>query len=214
LLAGFCRARALSTRNNEPEKASRPFDRDRDGFVLSEGAGVLVIEELGHAERRGARIYAELAGYGLSSDAHHYTRPDPNGLGSGRAMTLALSDAGMDPAEIDYVNAHGTSTVPNDRIETLAVKKAFGGHARKLAVSSSKSMLGHMLGAAGAVEAAITALALSEGLIPPTINLLRRDPDCDLDCVPGKSRRRNIGAALTNSLGFGGINAALVLRKF
>ncbi len=214
ILAGFCQAKALSLRNNDPEKASRPFDRDRDGFVLSEGAGVLVLEELGHARSRNARIYAELAGYGLSSDAYHYTLPDPGGEGSARAMMLAMADAEMSPKEIDYVNAHGTSTVANDRIETLAIKKAFGDHARKLAISSSKSMLGHMLGAAGAVEAAIAALALQQGIVPPTINLENPDPECDLDYVPNKARKQTIKTALSNSLGFGGINAALVFKKY
>jgi 3-oxoacyl-[acyl-carrier-protein] synthase II len=213
-LAGFSRAKALTLRNDEPEKASRPFDRQRDGFVLSEGAGVLVLEELRHAEKRGVGIYAELAGYGLSSDAYHFTRPDPDGEGSARAMTLALVDAGMRPDDIDYVNAHGTSTIQNDKIETLAIKKAFNDHARKLAISSSKSMLGHMLGAAGAVETAVTAISLSQGIIPPTINLEHPDPECDLDYVPNTSRKQKIKAALSNSLGFGGINAALVLKKY
>ena len=171
VLAGFCQAKAVSLRNDRPEQASRPFDRDRDGFVLAEGAGVLVLEELKHAEKRGARIYGELAGYGLSSDAFHYTSPDPDGDGSSRAMSLALADAGMGPQDIDYLNTHGTSTVPNDRIETIAVKKTFGHHAKRISLSSSKSMLGHMLGAAGAVEAAITTLVLHHGVIPPTINL-------------------------------------------
>ncbi len=214
VLAGFCRARALSQRNDQPEKASRPFDRDRDGFVLAEGAGVLILEELDHADARGARIYAELTGYGLTSDAFHYTRPEPNGAGSARAMTLALADAGTPPEEIDHINAHGTSTVPNDRIETLAIKAAFGEHSKRLAVSSSKSMLGHMLGAAGAVEAAVTALSLHEGVIPPTLNCETPDPECDLDYVPNVSRRRSIQTALSNSLGFGGVNAALVLKRF
>jgi 3-oxoacyl-[acyl-carrier-protein] synthase II len=214
ILAGFCQARALSQRNNEPEKASRPFDRDRDGFVLAEGAGVLILEELRRAEKRGARIYAELAGYGLSSDAYHYTRPDPEGDGPARAMTLALADAGLGPEDIDYINAHGTSTQYNDRIETLAIKKAFGAHAYKLAVSSTKSMLGHMLGAAGAVEAAVTALALSEGTLPPTINHEHPAPECDLDYVPNRSRKQAINAALSGSLGFGGINAALALKVY
>ncbi len=214
VLAGFCQAKALSRRNDEPERASRPFDRDRDGFVLAEGAGVLILEELGHAESRHARIYAELAGFGLSSDAFHYTRPDPAGDGSARAMALALADAGLRPEEIDCVNAHGTSTVPNDLIETLALKTAFGEQAKKLAVSSTKSMLGHMLGAAGAVEAAVTALAIHEGIIPPTANYETPDPACDLDYVPNKARRQPIRAALSNSLGFGGINAALVLKHF
>jgi 3-oxoacyl-[acyl-carrier-protein] synthase II len=213
MLAGFSQAKALSQRNDAPQKASRPFDLDRDGFVLSEGAGVLVLEELGHAEKRGARIYAELAGYGLSSDAYHYTRPEPDGEGSARAMMLAIADAGMRSDDIDYVNAHGTSTKANDRIETLAIKKTFGVHAQKLSISSSKSMLGHMLGAAGAVEAAATALALLEGTIPPTINLEHPDPECDLDYVPNKARRQKIKAALSNSLGFGGVNAALVMKK-
>ena len=213
VLAGFCQAKAVSLRNSAPEKASRPFDKHRDGFVLAEGAGVLVLEERGHAERRGARIYAELAGYGLASDAYHYTRPDPEGDGSARAMALALSDAGMRPEEIEYINAHGTSTISNDSIETLAIKKAFGPHAHNLAVSSSKSMLGHMLGAAGAVEAAITAFSLHEGVITPTINYETPDPACDLDMVPNKARTRPIKAALSNSLGFGGLNAALVLKR-
>jgi 3-oxoacyl-[acyl-carrier-protein] synthase II len=213
VLAGFCQARALSSRNEKPETASRPFDLDRDGFVLSEGAGVLVLEEFGFAEKRGAAMYAELRGYGLSSDAFHYTRPDPTGDGSGRAMLLALRDAGMTPDEIDHLNAHGTATKPNDKIETLAIKKVFGSHAEKLAISASKSMLGHMLGAAGAVEAGITALALRDGIMPPTINLETPDPDCDLDYVPNSARKKKIGAALSNSLGFGGLNAAIVLKK-
>jgi 3-oxoacyl-[acyl-carrier-protein] synthase II len=214
ILAGFCQARALSQRNDEPSKASRPFDRDRDGFVLAEGAGVLVLEELAHAQKRGAKIYAELAGYGLSSDAYHYTRPDPEADGPARAMVLAIEDAGLGPEDVDYINAHGTSTVSNDRIETLAIKKTFRKHAYSLAVSSSKSMLGHMLGAAGAVEAAVTALALSNGIIPPTINYETLDPECDLDYVPNHARKKDLHAALSNSLGFGGINAALVLKAF
>ena len=214
VLAGFCKAKALSLRNDEPEKASRPFDKHRDGFVLSEGAGVLVLEELGRARKRRAHIYAELAGYGLSSDAYHYTKPDPAGDGPSRAISLALSDAGMRPEEIDYINAHGTSTVPNDRVETLAIKKTFHEQAHRLAVSSSKSMLGHMLGAAGAVEAAITSLALRDGVIPPTINYETPDPECDLDFVPNKARKKNIHAALSLSLGFGGINAALLIKKY
>jgi 3-oxoacyl-[acyl-carrier-protein] synthase II len=213
ILAGFCQARALSVRNTEPAKASRPFDRDRDGFVLAEGAGVLVLEEREHALKRGARIHAELAGYGLSSDAYHYTQPAPDGAGAARAMQLAIADAGMKPHDIDHINAHGTSTVPSDRIETLAIKKAFGNHAGQLAVSSSKSMLGHMLGAAGAVEAAITCLALQNNIIPPTLNLEHQDPSCDLDFVPNTARRKELRAALSNSLGFGGINAALVLKR-
>ncbi len=213
ILAGFCQAKALSLRNHEPERASRPFDAERDGFVLAEGAGVLVLEERERATARGAKIYAELAGFGMTSDAHHFTRPDPDGDGPARAMSLALSDADIRPGEIDYINAHGTSTVPNDRIETLAIKKAFGPDAYRLAVSSSKSMLGHMLGAAGAVEAGITALSLSQGIIHPTINLDNQDPECDLDYVRGSSRKKNIRASLSTSLGFGGINAALVFKK-
>jgi 3-oxoacyl-[acyl-carrier-protein] synthase II len=212
VLAGFCQAKALSRRNESPEQASRPFDRDRDGFVLSEGAGVLVLEELSHAEHRGATIYAELAGYGLSSDAYHFTRPDPNGDGAGRAMNLALADARLRPEDIAYVNAHGTATVSNDRIESLAIRRVFGDHADSVAVSSTKSMLGHMLGAAGAVEAAVTALAVREGIIPPTVNLENADQECDLDYVPNKARKQPVNAALSNSLGFGGINAALVIR--
>ncbi len=212
LLAGFCQARALSLRNSEPEKASRPFDGERDGFVLAEGAGVLVLEEWHRARKRGARIYAELAGYGLSSDAYHYTRPDPDGSGPARAMALALADAGLRPEEIDHINAHGTSTRTNDRIESMAIRKVFGEQARRIAVSASKSMLGHMLGAAGAVEAAVTALAIREGIIPPTINQQQPDPECDLDYVPNKARKQEVRAALSNSLGFGGINASLVMQ--
>jgi 3-oxoacyl-[acyl-carrier-protein] synthase II len=214
VLAGFCQAKALSRRNNAPEKASRPFDRDRDGFVLAEGAGVLILEELGHAEQRGASIYAELAGYGLTSDAYHYTRPDPDGDGPARAISLALADAGLGPEDVDYINAHGTSTESNDRIETAAIKKVFGDHAKTLVVSSNKSMLGHMLGAAGAVEAAITALTLQQGIIPPTINYETPDAACDLDYAPNRMRTRPIRAAVSDSLGFGGMNAALVLKKF
>ncbi|HAS54684.1 MAG: beta-ketoacyl-[acyl-carrier-protein] synthase II [Nitrospirae bacterium GWC2_57_13] len=213
LLAGFCQARALSLRNSEPARASRPFDRDRDGFVLAEGAGVLVLEDLERARKRGAHVYAELAGYGLSSDAFHYTRPDPDGNGPARAMVLALGDAGLRPDEIDHINAHGTSTKTNDLIETKAVKNVFGEQAYRIAVSSSKSMLGHMLGAAGAVEAAITALAIQQGVIPPTINQEHPDPECDLDHVPNKARKQAVRSALSNSLGFGGINASLVMKK-
>jgi 3-oxoacyl-[acyl-carrier-protein] synthase II len=214
VLAGFCQARALSLRNTEPEKASRPFDRDRDGFVLAEGAAVLIVEELRHAEKRGARIYAELAGYGLTADAFHYTRPDESGEGSSRAMAQAMTDAGLQPSEIDYINAHGTGTVPNDKIETRAIKKTFAAHAGNIAISSSKSMMGHTLGAAGAIEAAITALTLRNGIITPTSNLEFPDPECDLDYVPKTPRRKNIRNALSNSLGFGGLNAALVFKRY
>lgn len=213
MLAGFCRAGALSQRNSDPKRASRPFERDRDGFVLSEGAGVVILEELGRAFRRGVRIYAEVAGYGLTADAYHYTMPDPEGTQPARAMELAISDAGMEPEDIDYINAHGTGTIPNDRIETKAIKKVFGSHSKKVAVSSSKSMLGHMLGAAGAVEACITALAIYEGIIPPTINYDQPDLECDLDYVPNTSRRVDIRAAISNSFGFGGSNASLLLKK-
>lgn len=214
ILAGFCQAKALSQRNHEPEKASRPFDRVRDGFVLAEGACVLVLETLEHALKREARIYAELAGYGLSSDAFHYTLPASDGEGSSRAMLQAIADAGIVPGEVEYLNAHGTSTVSNDRIETLAIKKAFGDHSPKLAISSSKSMLGHMLGAAGAIEAAITVLAIHKQMAPPTINLDHPDPECDLDYVPNTARKQNIRIALSNALGFGGTNAALLFRAY
>jgi len=214
ILAGFCQARALSRKNSDPAGASRPFERDRDGFVLAEGAGVLLLENLEHAVKRGAKIHAELAGYGLTSDAYHYTKPDPSGDGPARAMKLALSDSALAPEEIDYINAHGTSTKPNDRIETIAIKKVFDAHTRRLAVSSSKSMLGHMLGAGGAVEAIISILAISEGIIPPTINFHHTDPECDLDYVPNTMRVQDIKTALSNSLGFGGTNASLIFRHF
>lgn len=213
VFAGFCQARALSRRNDTPQAASRPFDRDRDGFVLAEGAGVLVIEERSHAERRGAEIYAELAGYGLSADAYHYTLPAPDGNGAARAMELALADASAQTHEIDYINAHGTSTIPSDLIETRAIKQIFGDHAHNLCVSSVKSMLGHMLGAAGAVEAVITVLALRNGVIPPTINLEHPDAECDLDYVPNRARPTSVRAAMSTSLGFGGINGALVFKN-
>lgn len=213
MLAGFCQAKALSRRNSEPTRASRPFDLRRDGFVLSEGAAVLVLETLDHAERRGAAIHGELAGYGLSSDAHHFTQPAPDGEGSSRAMALALADAGIVAAEVDYVSAHGTSTQANDRIETTALKRTFGEYARRIPVSSVKSMFGHALGAAGAIEAAVTVFALRDGILPPTINLDHPDPACDLDYIPNRARTQRIETALSNSLGFGGMNAALVLKK-
>lgn len=212
--AGFCAMRAMSTRNNEPERASRPFDRDRDGFVMGEGAGVLVLESLEHAERRKARIYAEICGYGLSGDAYHVTAPDPDGSGARRCMTMALYDAGLAPTEIDYINAHGTSTELNDRTETLAIKAVFAGHAYQLAVSSTKSMIGHLLGAAGGVEAIASILSLDTGVIPPTINYENRDTECDLDYVPNKARELSIVTAMSNSFGFGGTNASLVFKKF
>jgi len=212
-LAGFSAMKALSTRNEAPEKASRPFDRLRDGFVLGEGAGVLILETLEHALARGARIYAEVAGYGCTADAYHITAPDPEGQGAAKAMALALADANVKPEEVDYINAHGTSTDLNDRIETMAIKKVFGAHAYKLAISSNKSMIGHLLGAAGAVELIATALTIYEGIIPPTINYEEPDPECDLDYVPNKARRQEVRVALSNSFGFGGHNATVVLKR-
>ena len=211
-LAGFCSMRAMSTRNDEPEKASRPFDAERDGFVMGEGSGVLVLESLEHAVKRGARIYAEVIGYGMSGDAYHITDPDPDG--AARCMQRALKDAGIKPEAIDYINAHGTSTPVGDRSETLAIKKAFGDHAYKLAVSSTKSMTGHLLGAAGGIESVILALTLKNGVIAPTINLENRDPECDLDYVPNAARKSDVKMALSNSFGFGGHNATIVMRKY
>ncbi|WP_127531856.1 beta-ketoacyl-ACP synthase II [Paenibacillus kobensis] len=211
-MAGFCAMRAMSVRNDEPEKASRPFDVDRDGFVMGEGAGVLVLESLEHAQKRGARIYAEVIGYGMSGDAHHMTEPDPDG--AARCMVRALKDAGLAPEEIDYINAHGTSTPVGDRSETLAVKKAFGDHAYKVAISSTKSMTGHLLGAAGGVEAVILGLTIQNGVIAPTINLDNQDPELDLDFVPNKPRQANVRTALSNSFGFGGHNATIVMRAY
>jgi 3-oxoacyl-[acyl-carrier-protein] synthase II len=213
-VGGFAAMRALSTRNEEPQRASRPFDKDRDGFVVGEGAGVLVIEELGFARKRGAPIVAELAGYGMSGDAFHITLPPEDGRGAHRVMLNAITDAGVRPEDVDYINAHGTSTPPNDRIETIAIKRLFGDHAYKLAVSSTKSMVGHLLGAAGAVEAGITCLAVERGALPPTMNLDNPDPDCDLDYVPNKARNANVRYALSNSFGFGGTNASLLFKKF
>lgn len=213
-LAGFCSLKALSKRNDEPEKASRPFDRNRDGFVLGEGAGIVVLEELEHAKRRRAKIYAEFVGFGMTSDAHHITAPDPGGTGSAKAMTDALADGGIDVEEVDYVNAHGTSTPLNDAMETRAIKLAFGEHAKELAISSSKSMTGHMLGASGGVELAATVLALKHQVIPPTINYEEPDPECDLDYVPNVAREAKLRVAISNSFGFGGHNATVVLRAF
>ncbi len=213
-VGGFAALRALSTRNDLPEKASRPFDRDRDGFVIGEGAGLVALEELEHARRRGAPIYAEIVGYGMSGDAHHMTAPPEDGSGATRVMQATLNDAGVAPTEVDYVNAHGTSTPPNDRIETKALKTAFGEHAYKLAISSTKSMTWHLLGAAGGLEAGITALAIKNQTIPPTINLENADPDCDLDYVPHEPREMKVNYALSNSFGFGGTNAAILLKKF
>jgi 3-oxoacyl-[acyl-carrier-protein] synthase II len=213
-VGGFAALRALSTRNEDPEKASRPFDKDRDGFVLGEGSGVVVLEDLEHAKRRGAPIYAELVGYGMSADAFHITAPSDDGEGAQRVMGLAMKHAGIQPTQVDYVNAHGTSTPFNDKLETLAIKKCFGPHAQKLAVSSTKSMTGHLLGAAGGLEAGITALAIHHQLVPPTINLDHPDPECDLDYVPHHKRQMKIEYALSNSFGFGGTNGALLFKKY
>ena len=213
-LAGFCAMKALSTRNDAPQAASRPFDRGRDGFVMAEGAGALILETLEHARRRGARIYAEIIGYGTTADAHHITQPAPGGEGGARAMEGAMADAGLDPADVDYINAHGTSTPQGDVAETQAIKRVFGDHAYRLAVSSTKSMTGHLLGAAGAVESILTVLALRDGVLPPTINLEDPDPECDLDYVPNQARPRAIRVALSNSFGFGGQNACLAFRRF
>ena len=213
-IAGFNAMKALSQRNDEPERASRPFDKDRDGFVVGEGAGVLVLEELESARRRGAKIYAEIVGYGLNSDAYHITQPAPEGEGAARCMELALKDAGLTPEEIDYINAHGTSTYYNDLNETEAIKKVFGEHAKRLMVSSTKSMTGHLLGAAGGVEAVFTVLAIKEGVVPPTINYETPDEGCDLDYVPKEARKASLRAAMSNSFGFGGTNAVLVFKRF
>ena len=212
-MASFIAARALSTRNDEPTKASRPWDKDRDGFVMAEGAGVILLEEYDHAKARGAKIYCELVGYGMSGDAVHITAPDENGAGATMAMNLALDDAKLNPEQVDYINAHGTSTPLGDLAETKAVKGTFKDHARKVAVSSTKSALGHLLGASGGVEAVITAMSISRNLIPPTINLDNPDPECDLDYVPHKARDRKVDVAMSNSFGFGGHNASLVMKK-
>jgi len=212
-LGGFCAARALSTRNDDPQKASRPWDKDRDGFVLSSGAACVVLEELEAARRRGARIYAELVGFGMSGDAHHITAPPENGEGAQLCMTAALRDAGMQPADVQYVNAHGTSTQLGDLAETRAIKAAFGAHAGKLAVSSTKSTTGHLLGAAGGLEAVFSILAIRDQVAPPTINLDNPDPECDLDYVPNVARKMEINAAISNSFGFGGTNGSLIFRR-
>lgn len=211
-LGGFCAMRAMSVRNDEPEKASRPFDSARDGFIMGEGSGVLVLESLEHAQKRGAHIYAEVIGYGMSGDAHHMTEPDPDG--AARCMVKALKDAGIEPEEVDYINAHGTSTPVGDKSETIAIKKAFGDHAYKLAVSSTKSMTGHLLGAAGGVEAVILGLTLKNGIIAPTINLDNQDPELDLDYVPNKPRKADVRIALSNSFGFGGHNASILMKVY
>jgi 3-oxoacyl-[acyl-carrier-protein] synthase II len=212
-VGGFSAMKALSTHNDEPERASRPFDRERDGFIISEGSGVLILEERDRALKRGAKIYAEVIGYGANGDAHHMTAPAPEGEGAARCMRLSLKDAGIVPTEVDYINAHGTSTEYNDANETQAIKKVFGEHAFKLAVSSTKSMTGHLLGAAGAVEGVFSVLALRHGIIPPTINYENPDPDCDLDYVPNQARRADIRVVLSNSFGFGGTNACVIFRR-
>jgi 3-oxoacyl-[acyl-carrier-protein] synthase II len=213
-VGGFGRMQALSTRNDDPARASRPFDKNRDGFIIGEGAGVVILEELEHARRRGARIYAELVGYGAAADAYHITAPSEDGEGAVRVMGLALKKAGIRPEQVGYINAHGTSTPYNDRLETLAIKKCFGDHARSVAISSTKSMTGHLLGAAGGLEAGISALAVHHQAVPPTINLDVPDPECDLDYVPHKSRAVEMEYALSNSFGFGGTNAALLFKKY
>jgi 3-oxoacyl-[acyl-carrier-protein] synthase II len=213
-VGGFAAMRALSTRNDEPETASRPFDLERDGFVMGEGSGVVILEELEFARRRGAPIYAELVGYGMSADAFHITAPSEDGDGGVRVMASALDDAGLKPEDVDYINAHGTSTPFNDKLETLAIRRLFGEHAQKLAISSTKSMTGHLLGAAGGLEAGITALAIKHQLAPPTINYRTPDPECDLDYVPNTARPMTINCALSNSFGFGGTNGALLFKKF
>jgi 3-oxoacyl-[acyl-carrier-protein] synthase II len=213
-IGGFAAARALSTRNDEPELASRPWDRDRDGFVLGDGAGVMMVEELEHAKARGAKIYAEIVGVAMNSDAYHMTSPSPNGQGAGRCMELALMDAGINKEDVDYINAHGTSTPAGDLAETNGIKGAFGDHAYKLAVSSTKSMIGHLLGAAGGVEAILSTLAVQDQVAPPTINHDNPDPECDLDYVPNTAREMKIDVALSNSFGFGGTNGTLVFRRF
>jgi len=212
-VGGFAAARALSTRNDDPATASRPWDRDRDGFVLGEGAGVVVLEEFEHAKRRGAKIYAELAGYGMSGDAYHMTAPQENGEGAARCMENALRNARLNREDIDYINAHGTSTPLGDLAETIAVKRCFGDHARKLAVSSTKSMTGHLLGAAGGVEAIFSVLAIRDQVAPPTANLFNQDPACDLDYVPNAARRMSLRTALSNSFGFGGTNGTLIFKR-
>jgi 3-oxoacyl-[acyl-carrier-protein] synthase II len=213
-LGGFCAMRALSTRNNEPERASRPFDRERDGFVIGEGAGILILESLEHANSRGAHIYAEVVGYGMSSDAYHITAPAPDGEGAVRAMKAALNDACLAPEEVTYINAHGTSTPLNDKLETAAIKSVFGEHANKLVINSTKSMAGHLLGASGGIEFIASVLSIEMGVVHPTINYEYPDPECNLDYVPNRARQMNIDVCISNSFGFGGHNASLVVRKY
>jgi len=213
-VGGFCAMRALSTRNDEPQRASRPFDRDRDGFVIGEGSGIVILEELEHARRRRAKVYAELVGYGMSSDAYHISAPCENGDGAIRVMKATLHDAGMAPEQVDYVNVHGTSTPRGDAVEVVAAKAVFGAHARRLALSSTKSMTGHLLGAAGGLEAGIAALVVRDRVLPPTINLENPDPECDLDFVPNQARRADVRCVLSNSFGFGGTNGSLLFKRF
>ena len=213
-VAGFASMRALSTRNDDPQHASRPFDADRDGFVIGEGAGIMILEELEHAKRRGAKIYAELVGYGMAADAFHLTMPDETGSGARRVMQITIKDAGIQPEQVGYINAHGTSTPYNDKFETLAIKDTFGEHAYKLAISSTKSMTGHLLGAAGGIEGVFSVLAIQRGTLPPTINYNTPDPDCDLDYVPNEPRYAEVEYALSNSFGFGGTNAALLFKRY
>ena len=212
-IGGFSVMKALSTRNDDPVAASRPFDKNRDGFVMGEGSGIVVLEEYESAQKRGARIYAEVLGYGLTADAHHLTAPSPGGEGAARCMQMALDTAGLNPEDVDYINAHGTSTPFNDLYETMAIKSVFGDHARKLMISSTKSMTGHLLGAAGGVEAIFSLLAMTRGVIPPTINYNEPDPECDLDYVPNEARQADVKVAISNSLGFGGTNATILFRK-
>lgn len=213
-IAGFCAMKAMSTRNDEPARACRPFDAGRDGFVVGEGAAILILERMERALERGAHIYAEIAGYGQSCDAYHITAPDPDGSGAAKAMERALADAGLRPEEVSYINAHGTSTPLNDKVETMAIKKVFGEFAYRLPISSTKSMTAHLLGAAGGIEAAACVLSITHGIIPPTINYEEPDPDCDLDYVPGKARKAQVEVAVSNGFGFGGHNAALVFKRY
>jgi 3-oxoacyl-[acyl-carrier-protein] synthase II len=213
-IGGFNAMKALSTRNDEPEKASRPFEKNRDGFVVAEGAGIVVLEELQFALKRKAKIHAELVGYGYTGDAYHITAPSPDGDGAVRCMKMAIKDAGITPEGVDYINAHGTSTPLNDLTETLAIKKVFGGHAKKVPISATKSMTGHLLGAAGSTEAIFTVLSIRDGIMPPTINYEEPDPQCDLDYVPNVARRKPIRTAMSNAFGFGGTNATLIFKKF
>jgi len=213
-VAGFCALKALSTRNDDPKTASRPFDKTRDGFVIAEGSAMLVLEELEHAKARGAHIYGELIGYGMTADAYHITAPDPDGTGAAGAMKMALEDADLSPKDISYINAHGTSTHLNDKIETKAIKLVFGEEAKRTPVSSTKSVTGHLLGAAGAIELVACCMAIKDQIIPPTINYKTPDPECDLDYVPNEARKAKLSVALSNSLGFGGHNVSLIIRKY